>query len=301
MKTVVLIPCYNEEKTIVRVIRDFKSELPEAQIIVFDNNSADKSANFAKEEGATVFTVKVRGKGFVVRKMFEVIEADIYILVDGDDTYFAKDVHQLIDPILKDEADMVIGRRAFVSESAMKKINRLGNYLFSNVLNFCFMRNINDVLSGYRVMNKYFVHNTPILTHEFQVEMEMTIQALYRKMRVIEVPVKYKERPEGSLSKLHPLKDGSLILLTLLALVRDLRPLALFGFVAFLLLIGVICYGIFIYLMPREANLLDTIIIISGSIIAFLFLSMGLFLHAINRRFVELHVLLKRGNDYKSH
>ena len=294
MKVAVLIPCYNEEKTIGKVISDFKKELPDSEIFVYDNNSRDGSVQIAQQSGARVIKVKRQGKGFVVCRMFEELQADIFVMVDGDDTYFAEDVHALIQPLFSDDADMVIGRRRFVSGSAMKKLNRLGNFFFSNLLNFLFMRNIRDVLSGYRAMNREFIRNTPILTHEFQVEMEMTFQAIYRHLRVIEVPVKYKERPNGSFSKLHPIRDGGLILLTLLGLARDLRPLELFGSVAFLILTGVTAFGIFVYLMPGEATTFDTVIIISFFIISFLLFSMGLFLHTINRRFLELNVLMRK-------
>ncbi len=294
MKIAVFVPCYNEEKTIGKVIGDFKKELPDSEIFVYDNNSRDASAQIAEKSGAKVIKVKRQGKGFVVRRMFEEAKADIVVMADGDDTYFAEDVHALIRPLLEDEADMVIGRRTFFSASAMKKLNSWGNLFFSNLLNFMFARNIRDVLSGYRAMNREAIRNTPILTHEFQVEMEMTFQAIYRHLRVAEVPVKYKERPNGSFSKLHPIRDGGLILLTLLGLARDLRPLELFGSVAFLMLTGVTAFGIFIYLMPGEATTFDTVIIISFSVISILLFSMGLFLHAINRRFLELNVLMRK-------
>lgn len=300
MKIAVLVPCYNEEKTIGKVISDFKRELPDSEIWVYDNNSQDNSVQIAQKSGARIIGVKRQGKGFVVRRMFEEVQADIYVLVDGDDTYFAEDVHSLIKPLLSDDSDMVIGRRKLLSGLAMKKFNRLGNFFFSNLLNFFFMRNIRDVLSGYRAMNKEFVRNTPILTHEFQVEMEMTFQAIYRHLRVVEIPVKYKERPDGSFSKLHPIRDGGLIFLTLLGLVRDLRPLELFGSIAFMMLSGVISFGIYVYLMPGEASTFDMVIIISLSIIAFLFFSMGLFLHTINRRFMELQVILRKDNSLKN-
>lgn len=296
MKTAVLIPCYNEEKAISRVIRDFRAELPEAEIIVFDNGSTDQSLRLAQEEMAKVITIKKRGKGYMVQKMFETVEADIYVLVDGDDTYAAKDVHRLIKPVVEDNADMVIGRRTLLTDSAMKTINKLGNLLFSKLFSIFFMIKLRDVLSGYRVINKNLVQRIPILTHEFQVEMEMTIQSLYRGMRVIEVPVGYRERVKGSFSKLHPLRDGSLVLLTLLALIRDLRPLAFFGYISVVLFISVLTYGFWIYFAPRQATLLDTVVIISLAIIGWLFMSMGLFLHTLNRRFLELNVLMMRKN-----
>jgi glycosyltransferase involved in cell wall biosynthesis len=300
MKIAVLIPCYNEEKTIGKVISDFKRELPDAQVLVFDNNSRDNSVAIAQESGARVIKVRRQGKGFVVRRMFEEAQADICVMVDGDDTYFAKDVHKLIKPVMDDDTDMTIGRRILVSDSAMKKINWLGNVLFSNLLNFVFMRNIRDVLSGYRVMNRELINSVPILAYEFQVEMEITIQALYRNLRLLEIPVDYKERPHGSFSKLHPLKDGALIFITLLALIRDLMPLMLFGVLSVVLFSIVLGYGLYVYYLPRMATLLDTVVIVSLAIIAFLFLVIGLFLHTVNRRFFELICIIKKNSGRSS-
>jgi glycosyltransferase involved in cell wall biosynthesis len=300
MKIAVLIPCYNEAKTIGNVIRCFRKELPEAQICVFDNNSTDESLRLAKAEGAWVETVKRQGKGFVIRKMFDAVDADIYVIVDGDDTYEASSVHALIKPISSEEADMVIGRREFVSSQSMKPINKIGNFIFSNLLSFCFLKNVKDVLSGYRVLSREVARNIPIIRHEFQVEMEMTVQCLYRGFRIKEIPVGYRERPQGSFSKLHPIRDGNLIMLTLLSLIRDLRPLEFFAFIASMLLVSVLCYGLYVYFASRMATLLDTVVIISGAIIAFLFFMTGLFLHTINRRFIELILLFKKNNGKNS-
>ncbi|MDD5347636.1 MAG: glycosyltransferase family 2 protein [Candidatus Omnitrophica bacterium] len=296
MKVAVLIPCFNEEKTIAKVIRDFREQLPGAAVYVFDNNSRDRSAEIARSEKTQVIPVKRQGKGYVVRRMFDLVDADIFVMVDADDTYFAKDVHALIKPIAEDDADMAIGRRNFVSDSAMKKLNRIGNFLFSRLLNFVFMRPIGDVLSGYRCVSREWVRTVPILTYEFQVEMEMTFQSLYRNMRVVEVDVDYQERPHGSLSKLHPIRDGCLILATFMALIRDLMPLVLFGFCSVVLFSAVLGYGLQVYYSPREANFLDAVVIISFAIIAFLFLVIGLVLHTLNRRFFELIALLRRNN-----
>ena len=300
MKTVVLIPCYNEALTIGKVIRDFRRELPDAEIFVFDNNSTDESFKIAQQEGALVTRVKRQGKGCVIRKMFETIDADIYVMVDGDDTYAAGDVHKLIQPVADDCADMVIGRRILIDAPAMKPLNKIGNFLFSNLISFCFLRNVKDVLSGYRVMNREVVRSIPIIRHEFQVETEMTVQCLYRSFIVKELPIQYKERPNGSFSKLHPIQDGSLIMLTILSLVRDLRPLEFFGFISGMLMIFVLSYGLYVYIASRLATLLDTVVIISGAIIAFLFFVIGLFLHTINRRFIELLTILKKDNGKNS-
>lgn len=297
IKIAVVIPCYNEAKTIGKVVRDFISELPQAEIFVFDNNSSDDSAGLAQAAGAEVITIKKQGKGYVVRRMFEMVDADLYVLVDGDDTYFAQDVHKLIKPVIDDDCDMAIGRRSVAREKAMKKLNKLGNILFSDLLTLCFGRKIQDVLSGYRVMNRPLIQSIPVLTHEFQVEMELTIQTLYRGMRIIEVPVNYQERPSGSISKLHPIKDGTLILLTLLAYIRDLMPLRFFGSISLILMAAVVSYGSFVYFIARQATLLDIVIIISFTIIAWLFVAMGLFLHAINRRFIEVTTIMMRKNS----
>ncbi|MCX7927545.1 MAG: glycosyltransferase family 2 protein [Candidatus Omnitrophica bacterium] len=299
MNIAILIPCYNEEKTIAKVIEDFRTQLPQATIYVFDNNSSDRSAEIARKNGVQVISVRKQGKGFVVRKMFEQIDSDIYVIVDADDTYFAKDVHKLIEPILKDEADMVIGSRRFVSDSAMKKINKIGNILFSRLLKLVFAQPLGDVLSGYRAVSKEWVLNVPLVSYEFQVEMEMTFQSLYRNMRIIEVEVDYKERPQGSFSKLHPFRDGALILGTFMALIRDLMPLYTFSFFAFVLVAFTLGYGLHIYYLPREATLFDNVIIISGLIISFLLLLIGIVLHTINRRFFELIVLIQRNNKHK--
>ncbi len=230
----------------------------------------------------------------VVRKMFEMVDADVYVLVDGDDTYYAKDVHKLIAPVVNDEADMVSGQRVVSSSLAMKPLNRLGNFLFSRLISLFFSVRVKDVLSGYRAFSKQLVNDVPVIMHEFQLEMELTIQSFYRGMRVMEVPVAYKERPEGSFSKINPLKDGSLILMTLLAFLRDLRPMAFFGSISFVLILAVANYGFYVYSSARSATLLDTVLIISAAVISCLLITSGLFLHTLNRRFIELNMLMFR-------
>lgn len=294
MDIAVLIPCYNEAESITKVIEDFKRELPAAKIFVFDNNSSDKTSNLAAAAGAEVVVVKRRGKGYVLQKMFKLVEADIYILVDGDDTYFAKDAHKLIAPIAEDEADMVIGRRMPVSPAAMKKMNKIGNVFFSGLLSLYFRRKLSDILSGYRAMSKEFVQNIPLLRYEFEVETEITAQALSKRMRVAETEVDYKDRAGGAASKLRLFKDGYMILMTMMALFRDLKPLSFFGSIAAGLWLAAGTYGAVVYYAQRIASLLDVIILTSLFIIGWLFFLIGFSLHTINRRFAELITVFKK-------
>jgi glycosyltransferase involved in cell wall biosynthesis len=294
MKIVVAIPCYNESKTITKVVQDFKKELPQAKIIVFDNDSTDGSAQLAEKSGAEVIVVKQRGKGNVVGKIFEVVASDFYILVDGDDTYSAKDVHKLMQPVLDGEADMVVGRRIVRTASAMKSLNKIGNNLFSKTLSFCLNTRLKDVFSGYRVFNKEFVANVPVLYKDFEVEAEMTLQAISKGMRIKEVEVDYKERPQGSFSKLSIWRDGYIILSAIVELFRDLKPLTFFSLIAFVVWLLALFYGLIVYYSPRVSNILDAIILTSLAILGWLFVIIGLSLHTINRRFTELIFIMKK-------
>jgi glycosyltransferase involved in cell wall biosynthesis len=294
MEIVVAIPCYNESKTITKVVQDFKKELPQAKIIVFDNDSTDGSAQLARNSGAEVMVVKQRGKGNVVGKIFEVVASDFYILVDGDDTYSAKDVHKLMQPVLDGEADMVVGRRIVRTASAMKSLNKIGNNLFSKTLSFCLNTRLKDVFSGYRVFNKEFVANVPVLYKDFEVEAEMTLQAISKGMRIKEVEVDYKERPQGSFSKLSIWRDGYIILSAIVELFRDLKPLTFFSLIAFVVWLLALFYGLIVYYSPRVSNILDAIILTSLAILGWLFVIIGLSLHTINRRFTELIFIMKK-------
>ncbi len=294
MDVAVLIPCYNEETTVTKVVTDFKNELPDARIIVFDNNSSDETGKRAEDAGAEVVFIGRRGKGYLTQKMFELIDADIYVMVDGDDTYFAKDVHAVAELVMQENADMAVGRRVPVSDKAMKKINRFGNVFFSRIMSFFFRVRLHDTLSGYRVFNREFIQTIPILSREFQVEAEMTLQALSKGMRVQEVDVDYKERPQGSKSKLSAFRDGYMVLSTIVALFRDLRPLTFFGWIAFTLWAGSLGYGAYVHQAVRYANLFDTVMIVSAFIVGWFFLLIGFSLHTINRRFAEIDSVLKK-------
>lgn len=245
MKVAVLIPCYNEDLTVEKVVADFKKELPEADIYVYDNNSKDRTYELALKAGAIVKKEYMQGKGNVVRSMFQDIDADCYIMVDGDDTYPADEVHKLIEAV-QDGYDMVIGDRlsngTYASENK-RGFHNLGNNLVRWLINTIFQNDINDIMTGYRAFSKRFVKTNAILSPGFQIETELTITSLVYRYRVKEIPIIYRDRPEGSESKLNTFSDGFKVLLTLFDLYKDYRPLFFFSlvslvFVIFGLLVG---------------------------------------------------------------
>jgi glycosyltransferase involved in cell wall biosynthesis len=243
-KIAVLIPCYNEELTIEQVVKGFKKYLPTAEIYVFDNNSTDNTAQIARNAGAIVVTEKRQGKGNVIRSMFRYVDADIYVLVDGDSTYMPQDVVKLLEPIYRNDADMVIGDRlssgAYDSQNN-RKFHGVGNRLVIWLVNRLFNCSFNDILSGYRTFNRYFVKNFPVLSEGFEIETEMTLHALDKRFRVIEIPVGYKQRPLGSVSKLNTFSDGLRVIKTIFCIFKIYKPLHFFCFWAFLCsLIGII-------------------------------------------------------------
>jgi glycosyltransferase involved in cell wall biosynthesis len=225
----VLIPCLNEEKTIARVIQDFRRELPQASIHVFDNNSTDQTVAEATGAGAIVHSEPERGKGNVVRSMFRKVVADVHVMVDGDDTYPAEAVHQLIEPILRGEADMVVGSRFLAADSEFRLLNRAGNQFFLWLINTLFHGKLTDMMSGLRAMSSEFVETVDVAVPGFEVEVEMTIKALQKGLRIRETSAVLRPRPEGSFSKLRRFRDGFRILRTVISLLRDYRPLLFFS------------------------------------------------------------------------
>ena len=218
-KIAVLIPCYNEELTVEKVIKDFRRELPEAEIYVYDNNSKDKTAQIARENGAIVKHEYKQGKGNVVRSMFSDIDADLYIMVDGDDTYPAESVHTLIEPVRRGEADMCIGDR--LSNGTYQKENKrpfheFGNNIVRGSINFLFGSKLKDIMTGYRVFNKKFVKNMPVMSAKFEIETEMSLYALDKRFVIKEIPIVYRDRPEGSFSKLNTITDGFKVVKTII-------------------------------------------------------------------------------------
>ena len=246
-KIAVLIPCYNEEITIEKVIKDFKKELPQAEIYVYDNNSKDKTAEIAKNNGAIVKHEYKQGKGNVVRSMFRDIDADIYIMVDGDDTYPAEEVHKLIEPIRNGQADMVIGDRltngTYQNENK-RKFHEFGNNLVRNSINKLFKAKLKDIMTGYRVFNKIFVKTMPVMSPKFEIETEMTLHALDKKFIIKEIPIVYRDRPEGSQSKLNTVGDGMKVIKTIVKMYKDFKPRQFFWTIALIIAVIGLIIGI---------------------------------------------------------
>ena len=264
-KIAVLIPCYNEELTIGKVVSDFKRELPMADIYVYDNNSTDKTVKIAKKNGAIVRHEYMQGKGNVVRRMFREINAECYLMVDGDDTYSAKSAKKMCNYILDEKADMVIGDRLsgnYFKENK-RKFHNMGNKLVRRLINLLFKSNIHDIMTGYRAFSYQFVKTMPILSQGFEIETEMTIHALDKNLLIKEIPIEYKDRPSGSVSKLNTFKDGFRVLKTILNLFIEYRPLAFFSLLSIIFFIISICFGIPVFveyfktgLVPRFPTLI---------------------------------------------
>ena len=244
-KIAVLIPCYNEEQTIEKVVRDFKTELPEAAVFVYDNNSKDETARLAKKAGAIVVPEPNQGKGNVVRSMFRDVDADIYVMVDGDDTYPADEANKLIDGI-KEGYDMVIGDRlssTYYSENK-RPFHNFGNSLVRWLINKVFDNDIKDVMTGYRAFSKKFVKTIAVMSSGFQIETELTITSLEYRYNVKQIPIQYRDRPEGSSSKLNTISDGIKVMITLFDMAKDYKPLLFFTIISFITFLSGLFFGI---------------------------------------------------------
>lgn len=285
-----LIPCYNEEKTVARVVESFRTELPGARVYVFDNNSTDRTVEEALRAGAEVFHEPRRGKGYVVQSMFRVVDADFYVMVDGDDTYPADAVHRLLAPVAAGDADMAVGSRLHAeSRSQFKQLNRAGNRLVRATLNFIFRVNLSDILSGYRAFNRRFVKGLPLFGGGFEIETELTIKAVGRGFRLVEIPVDLVPRPDGSHSKIRFMRDGFLILNTTLALFRDYKPLTFFGatglFLAMLALGALAAFAV--AGGPATVRVALALLALVLFLCGLLSVTAGLILHSIARRSQE--------------
>lgn len=265
MKIAILIPCYNEAPTIGKVVKDFKTAIPEATVYVGDNNSTDGSDAIAQEAGAVIVHESQQGKGYVVRTLFTKIDADVYVLVDGDDTYPATEVKALIQPIVDHKVDMVVGDRLSTTyfEENQRPMHNFGNKLMCRLINMLFGSKIKDVFSGYRAFSKDFVKNYPVLSEGFEIETEMTIHALDRKYAIAQVPVTYRDRPAGSTSKLNTYSDGFRVLKTMTLLFKDYKPLVFFSALSLILTIfaTILVVPIFVeywhtHLVPRFPTLI---------------------------------------------
>lgn len=233
----VLIPCYNESKTIEKVVKDFKQALPEAVIYVYDNNSKDGTDEIARRAGAVVRYEYQQGKGNVIRRMFREIDAKCYIMTDGDDTYPADEARKLCDAVLKRNADMVVGDRLSSSyfEENKRPFHNFGNSLVRGVINRMFKSNIRDIMTGYRAFSYQFVKSFPVLSKGFEIETEMSIHAIDKNMRVENVIIQYRDRPEGSVSKLNTYSDGFKVIMTIIKLYKNYKPMGFFTWISALL------------------------------------------------------------------
>jgi len=310
VKIAILIPCYNESITIGKVVNDYKEALPEADIYVYDNNSTDGTDKIAQEMGAIVRYEKRQGKGNVIRSMFREIEADCYLMVDGDDTYPAENARQLVEKV-KDGADMVIGDRLsttyFIENT--RRFHNFGNCLVRKMINFLFQTEVNDIMTGYRAFSYQFVKSFPVLSKGFEIETEMTIHALDKNFRIAEVPIEYRDRPEGSESKLNTISDGGKVLKTIVSLFCDYKPLVFFGILG--CFIGIISTILFIpilieYFRGGIVPRFPTVIMCSGMYVAMLLLWIGgIVLEILEKRHRQLfelylNILQQQRNEKRS-
>jgi glycosyltransferase involved in cell wall biosynthesis len=299
-KIAVLIPCHNEEATIARVVDDFRAQLPEAAIYVFDNCCTDGTARIAAAHGAAVLKEPRKGKGYVVEAMLDRVDADYYVMVDGDDTYEAGAVNALLAPVMAGDADMAVGTRlASHDDQSFRALHVAGNNLVRGLINKIFNAKLTDIMSGYRAFNRRVALRLPVVSSGFEVETEMTIGMLYYRLRIVEVQAPYRGRPPGSQSKLNTFGDGFRVLWKIFNLFRSFKPLTFFGgaglvFLLLGLLAGVNPVRDYITtgLVPHYPSaILATGLVILSAICAF----MGILLHAINWRFKELHNVMVRG------
>ncbi|MEG0269638.1 MAG: glycosyltransferase family 2 protein [Clostridia bacterium] len=245
MKLAILIPCYNESKTIAKVVKDFHEALPEAEIFVCDNNSTDGTDQLAREAGATVCYEYRQGKGNVIRTMFREIDADCYLMIDGDDTYPAENAREMVAYVLEKKVDMVVGDRLSSTYYTQNKrpFHNVGNRVVKNLVNMIFKGNITDIMTGYRAFSYQFVKSFPVISQGFEIETEMTIHALDKNLSLASVPVEYRDRPADSISKLNTYSDGMRVLRTIARLYKEYRPLSFFGlFAAMFALLGLLLF-----------------------------------------------------------
>lgn len=306
MRVAVLLPCFNEEPTIGKVVRDFRAALPEAEIYVYDNNSKDGTAQVAAAAGAIVRREPVQGKGNVIRRMFREVEADAYIMADGDDTYPADQAEALLRPVLEEGADMVIGDRLSSTyfEQNKRPFHNGGNRVVRWLIRRFWHTDIHDIMTGYRAFSRAFVKSFPVMSAGFEIETEMTIHALDRRFLLREVPVAYRDRPEGSVSKLNTFSDGLSVLRTIILLYKEYRPLRFFTWLAALLalagvlmLVPVLVEYFRTGLVPRFPTLIVALFLMLAALLS---LFTGLCLDVIvtkDRKNFELRLVEKFGSQ----
>ena len=293
-KIAVLVPCYNESQTIAKVITDFKRVLPEADIYVYDNNSKDGTDEIARKNGAIVRYEFQQGKGNVVRRMFREIDADCYILVDGDDTYPAEHAPEMVEWVLEKNVDMVIGDRLSTTyfQENKRKFHGFGNKIVRGLINGIFKGNVKDIMTGYRAFSPLFVKNFPVISKGFEIETEMTIYALDKNIYIKEIPIEYRDRPEGSESKLNTISDGIKVLKMIVQLFKEYKPLGFFSCIAAVLcLCGI---GLFIpvfvdYLNTGLVERFPTLIVAGFMVVAgLLFWMCGVILQVVVKKHKQL-------------
>jgi glycosyltransferase involved in cell wall biosynthesis len=294
-RVAVLVPCYNEAAAVATVVADFRKNLPTAEIYVYDNNSSDGTVAVAREAGAKVRSERRQGKGHVVRRMFADIDADIYVLVDGDATYDAASAPRMIETLLSDHLDMVVGFRVDQAEAAYRPGHRTGNWMLTGFLSLVFGQAFKDILSGYRVFSRRFVKSFPVLSDGFEIETELSVHALELALPVAEIETPYYARPEGSFSKLNTWRDGFRILSTILKLYRSEKPLRFFTAIGFFLTLVSIGLAIPVMVTYFEEGLvprLPTAVLSMGlMILAVLSVSSGLVLDTVTRGRREMKLL----------
>lgn len=289
----VLIPCFNEELTIRKVITDFQIELPTSIIYVFDNNSTDQSRTLAEKAGAIIVKEKRQGKGFVIASMLAKIVADIYVMVDGDDTYPADRVHDLIDLVASEQADMAVGQRLTnYAQSAFRPLHVNGNKLVCSLINAIFNSKLKDPMSGYRAFSRAVALDLPVVATGFDTETEMTLQLLYRHYVIKEIEIEYRERPEGSQSKLNTFRDGAKVLYKIFSIVQSYKPLTFYGGFALLLAAFGLAIGSIVikeYILYQYIYSVPKAILATGlMLVAVISLAIGIILHSLNFRLLEI-------------
>ena len=297
-KIAVLIPCYNESKTIAKVVRDYKTALPEADIYVYDNNSIDGTDEIAKKAGAIVRYEYRQGKGNVIRSMFREIDADCYLMIDGDDTYPAENAKEMCGLVLGKGADMVVGDRLSSTyfQENKRPFHNIGNKIVRGGVNLIFDSEITDIMTGYRAFSKLFVKNFPVLSKGFEIETEMTIHALDKNFLIQQVPVTYRDRPAGSVSKLNTYTDGFKVIMTIFKLFRDYKPFLFFSLIAAVLALIALALFVPIFVEYLQTGLVPRFptLIVSGffMVLAMLLWIGGLILEVLVKKHRQLYELL---------
>ena len=296
-KIAVLIPCYNESATIEKVVKDYKKALPDADIYVYDNNSKDHTDEIAKKAGAIVKYEYRQGKGNVIRSMFRDIDADCYLMIDGDDTYPAENAKEMCDLVLSGRADMVIGDRLSSTyfQENKRPFHNFGNVLVRKLINILFKNNIKDIMTGYRAFSYEFVKGFPVLSKGFEIETEMTIHAVDKNFKLVEIPVEYRDRPAGSHSKLNTVSDGFKVLKTIATLFKEYKPVLFFNIIAFILFVFGFIIALPAFIGYFQTGLVEKFpsLIVGGFLVlaSILSISTGMILGVIAKKHKQLNEL----------